>query len=242
MRARQAAAVVLICGAMGLAAAGASAQQATVGAPYRSVGDSYFERTGTNWGFNLGGVNARFGGGLGVPPFGRFDPSAGLSGGLNFRGPAGIGFFNFGMAQGFGRSFVGQSPSLTMLNGRPGSIGDVSQSPFVIGYVPVVGGVPLIGPWTPMLAPPPYLIEPVDNEELRPIRVPAGLRHCGVGSAGRAGRNRCRRHQSPLHAAEKAGKPNVAKIYYRQAAARATGEIRRQALGRLEALSGGTKP
>ena len=37
-------------------------------------------------------------------------------------------------------------------------------------------------------------------------------------------------------AAEKAGKPNVAKIYYRQAAAHATGELRQQALSRLEAL------
>ena len=196
MRARRklGAAVVLICGAMGLAAAGAAAQQATVGAPYRSVGDSFFERMGTSWGFNLGGVHAQFGGGLGVPPFGRFDPSAGLNGGFNLRGPAGNGFFNFGMAQGFGRSLVGQSPSLTMLNGQPGFIGDVSQSPFVIGYVPVVGGMPLMGPWSPMACPPPYLLEPVDNDELPP-------------DPGAGGVEALRRRLSQRAAAARAAKP-----------------------------------
>jgi hypothetical protein len=38
-------------------------------------------------------------------------------------------------------------------------------------------------------------------------------------------------------AAEKAGKPNIAKIYYRQAANHATGELQQEALRRLEALT-----
>ena len=37
---------------------------------------------------------------------------------------------------------------------------------------------------------------------------------------------------------EEAGKPNIAKIYYQQAAARATGELKQQLLDKIKTLGG----
>ncbi len=300
MQAKQLAAIVLVCGALGVAAAGQAAQQATIGTPFRSVGDSFFEQMGTSWGFNVGGVSARFGGGsLGAPAFGQFAPGAGLSAGASLRGPAGSGNFNAGLGQGFSGGVAGGALSVTMMNGQTGYIGDVSLSPFVIGYVPVVGagGWPLSGPWAPP-AYPPYMLVPVENDPppdpgtsgvgaLRqrlsqaaafprrnlPLPPEPGLQahplqRMGVDDAAglpalRAGGSSSatqavpsvaearRQHeldrqaenaeaQSLLDrglAAEKAGKPNVAKIYYRQAANHAAGELQQEALRRLDGLT-----
>ncbi len=124
-----------------LAAAVAPAQQVTVGTPFHAVNDSFFERIGTNWGFNYKGFHATFGGpNMAVPPFGNFDPSAGINGGWSRQGGAFNGFFNFAAGQGFRQSFVSQTPSITLTNGYPGYFSDTSQSPFVVGVVPIVGG------------------------------------------------------------------------------------------------------
>ena len=142
---------------MAMAVGAASAQQATISTPFNSVSDSFFERVGTSWGFNAGGVRARFGGGNpGVPPFGRFDPNAGLRTGVGFVGPGGNGFLNLAMGQGSRQSLVSQTPSVTMMNGGRGFVSDSSQSPFVIGYMPVVGGFPVLGSLVPVMPPVPY--------------------------------------------------------------------------------------
>jgi len=121
-----------------------AAQQATVQTPLHTVGDSFYERIGLQWGLNFPGGFARFGGpSVGVPPFGRFDPNAGLNFGLGFRGGNVNGFLNGAFAQGFQRSFVTQAPVLTLTNGVPGYVGDASISPFVVGSIPVVGGAPV---------------------------------------------------------------------------------------------------
>ncbi|MBN2476781.1 MAG: hypothetical protein JXB62_19380 [Pirellulales bacterium] len=87
--------------------------------------------------------------GLGVPQFGGYDPSAGLSSGFAMRGGGFNGALNWAAGQGYRQSFVSQTPSVTLTNGMPGSISDTSQSPFVMGYIPIVGGFPV--------APYPYL-------------------------------------------------------------------------------------
>ena len=304
MRFQHLAMASILCGAMGSIGAEATAQQATVSTPMNSVSDSFFERIGTNWGFNWNGVHARFGGGnMALPQFGRYDPSAGLHGGFGVRGPGGSGFLNFGMAQGSRRSAVSQTPSITLMNGRPGFFSDTSQSPFVIGYIPVVGGFPTIRSLMPAplpvvdtadrMAPSQYsnrvqtmrrlmadraeasteqpvgdgVIEgaaqrhvramahrppepaavnvptaPAVGRAFEPNQTSSATR--AVPSVAEARRLRELERQSQNtealvywergQAAEKAGKPNVATIHYRMALKRATGELRRQVLHRLE--------
>jgi len=131
------------------------AQQATVGTPMHSVGDSFFEYSGLSWQLRWPGGFFRFGNpNLAVPPFGGFDPGAGIHGGWSFgnRNFGGQVFFNY--AQGSQRSYVSQTPMLTLTSGYPGYFADTSQSPFVIGYVPVVGGSSTLGSLVPMLPPP----------------------------------------------------------------------------------------
>jgi len=151
-------------GVLGLLLETGHAQQVTTSTPFNSVSDGFFERIGTSWGFNFKGVNARFGGSpnMAAPQFGGFDPSAGLNGGFAFGGRNGNGFFNFGAAQGSRRSFTSQVPSVTTINGQPGFFSDTSQSPFVVGQIPVVGGYPVFGGapasgfGTPVMAGPAY--------------------------------------------------------------------------------------
>ena len=122
-----------------------TAQQVTVETPFHGVSDSFFEHIGTSWGFNFKGLGVRVGSpNMAAPQFGGFDPAAGINGGFGFGGGGRGGFFNFGAQQGFRQNFVSQAPSLTLMNGYPGFISDSSVSPFVIGYVPVVAGFPVV--------------------------------------------------------------------------------------------------
>jgi len=152
-------------GLLWLAASAAPAQQVTVTTPFNSVNDSFFEHFGTHWGFNYRGFSFSFGGpNMAAPQFGMFDPNAGIRGGWSVQGSGYNGFFNFAAGQGFRQSLVSQAPSVTLTNGYPGYFGDVSQSPFVVGLIPVVGGLSdtfPIGPWPCYTTGcPPYLMGP----------------------------------------------------------------------------------
>jgi hypothetical protein len=315
---RHPAAWIVLCGATAVVAAEATAQQATISTPMRNVNDSFFERIGMSWGFNFNGINAQFGNAnLANPQFGRPDAGAGLTSGFSIRNGANNASFNFGMAQGSRRSMVTQTPSVTMMNGQSGFFSDTSQSPFVISYVPVVGGFPTLGSLWPMMPPMPYsadlagggdspmhytdrvqamrrlmaernrtaaqqLDEPaaIEGEAQRQVRAmaqppaprnvdpaepaakpvaggPAIGAALGPDSASSATRavpsvaEARRLHEIEQHAqdgeaqvllergqaAEDEGKPNVARIYYQMALKRATGEVRQQALAKLNALS-----
>lgn len=143
------------------AADSASAQQATISTPFHGVRDGFFEQIGTQWGFNWGGINAQFGGGnMGQPPFGNPDANAGLRGGFGVVGPRGSGYLNFTAAQGAQRSFTSQTPTMTVMNGHTAFVSDTSQSPFVISFIPVVGGFPSVGALVPAV-PPPAAMHPV---------------------------------------------------------------------------------
>jgi hypothetical protein len=300
----------IVLAAVCVAAAQAPAQQVTVETPFHSASDAFFERMGVHWGFNWKGLSFSFGGpNFATPQFGGFSPS-GLSGGWGFSGRDYNGFFNFAMDQGYRQSFVGQSPSVTLTNGYPGFISDTSVSPFVIGYVPIVGDFPTVpypyaaaaypggpmgygGVWGGMPA--------VGNDHVQAMRrqIAAGQRppamqppaqppdgaqdaaedeHKGVAVAGQAaaqagGRDPAsgrlaaaqsssagravpsvaearRLHQAEQASqdeearalfqrgltAEEAGKPGVARVYYRMAAKRATGRLKEQVLARIEAI------
>lgn len=136
----------------------AAAQQVTVATPRTTVSDSFFEHMGSSWG--LQGKNWFFQFGppgnpnAAAPPFGGFDPSAGANFGLGFGG----GGFNGGLlgnfSQGSRRTLTSTTPMVTVQNGVPGYVADVSISPFVMGYIPVVGGFPMLGTFQPAMPPP----------------------------------------------------------------------------------------
>ncbi|TWU05509.1 hypothetical protein [Stieleria varia] len=118
----------------------ASAQMITTQAPFQQIGSSFHEQNGVQW--SIGGPNfqANFGGGNVQAPFGNPDPNSGLRTGIGFgsgpiRGSLGLNF-----AQGSSRSISSTTPSLTTMNGYPGSISSQTIRPFVTGVTPVVSG------------------------------------------------------------------------------------------------------
>ncbi len=150
----------------------ARAQYSVISTPFHNVGDSFFERNGVGFGFNIPGGNPGSGNSavVGLGPNGQFIPGGGLQfrqngagnalpqfGGhvpgqdatLGFgilNGNGGGAFFNFSAGQGNNRSNVSQTPMVTVPNGGQGTFIDTFQRPFVTGVIPVVGGggAPLI--------------------------------------------------------------------------------------------------
>ena len=130
---------------------------------FNTLNDSFYERQGVNFGFNLRGADPAGGRGVvgldptgqatpngdlqfrqggatsATPPFGGHD--AGTDGTLGFatRGGGGDLLFNFFGGQGSTRSNVTQAPVVVIPNGGQGFVSDTSQTPFVTGVVPVVG-------------------------------------------------------------------------------------------------------
>ncbi len=135
---------VIVSGMVGNVAA--LAQQVTVSTPYTSVNDSFFEHMGTSWGAQGKNWFFQFGPSgnpnSAAPQFGLFDPSAGANLGFGWNGGGFLGNFS----QGSRRSFTSVTPSVTVPNGGTGMIMDTSVSPFVMGYIPVVGGFPIVVP------------------------------------------------------------------------------------------------
>ena len=116
------------------------AQQTTVTAPMHGLNDGFFEGVGV--GFNAAGRNWFFNGiGPAPAPFGNANPAAGANLGFGLGFPGGNAQFNFGAGQGSSTGFSSASPSVTAMEGATGSFANVTQIPFVIGPVPVVGGV-----------------------------------------------------------------------------------------------------
>ena len=295
-------------------AAGVPAQQVTVSTPYHSISEGFFENIGTSWGLSGPNWFFSFGGSptQAAPQLGGFDPSAGANFGFSRRGGGINGWFNGNWSQGSRRSFVSQTPSITLTNGYPGYVADASVTPFVVSYVPVVGSFPRVGPPGPVpptMAPSPGAsgvghdavlnalqgvradaaerermqnATPAEAEAARMNRpaqpnVPGGavgspnhslpgkpavppsdepsrkLAAARGSSAGRPAPSVAEARR--LHAAEQAaendvvlkyvelarnaeanGKPNVAKVYYQNAARGASGELRKQILGRIQTL------
>ncbi len=235
-------------------------QQITVQAPFQAVSESFFERIGFGGSFRGPGFSLNLGGfGASVPPFGRFQPGAGLTGGFGFGLGGGFGgSFNFAAGQGVRRTVVSQTPVLTMMNGRPGFVGDASMSPFVVGVVPNVGGLP----WKQQLdgvIPKQERREPKVMDVRRPpenltwreklnrqagggdATDPATLsvaeirRRREAGQAAQQG-EALAKFQSGQQAESK-GKAGVARVYYQMAARKATGELKQRIEARLQALA-----
>lgn len=137
------------------------AQQIGISTPFTSVGDSYYENLGVNFGFSFPGGrgpgsrvvgyagNGVFTPNIGfqqgsagatIPPFGGFDPNAGANFGFARINPGGGGFnLGFSLGKGNTRTLTSTAPSVVVPNGFGGSIFSGSFSPFVTSVTPVVG-------------------------------------------------------------------------------------------------------
>src|SRR5215213_6640816 len=121
----------------------AQAQYSVVTSPFNSTSNGFFEQIGVGFGFRTRNFffeqNSMP---LATPPFGGFAPGAGADLGFSFGGNGSTGFINIAASQGSRTSMVSQAPSITLSNGVPGAFSDTSQSPFVVGVVPVVNDAP----------------------------------------------------------------------------------------------------
>jgi hypothetical protein len=243
--------------------AAAQAQQVNIGGPFNSVGSSFYENIGTNWGLRGPGWFANFGGGApGVaPPFGGFDPNAGANGGVGFRAGNVMGFLNFTAGQGANSTFVSQTPNVTITNGGTGYFIDGSFRPFVTSIIPVVGDNSDSSPLRERMrrlqsgevqtpAPTDQTAEPANsapaasgggNNSPRGSSAERGALSVAAIKAQAAAEQQSEDSEvaallEKATGAEAAGKASVAKIYYQMAARRATGDRQREIQTRLEAL------
>ena len=125
-----------------LAADDCYGQMVTTSVPYQTSSSGFFENNSINW--SLRGKNwFANSGGSPLPPFGGMAGggaiAGGLWGGIGFASGGVRGRLGFNLSQGSTRSFSSTTPSLTTMNGYPGSISSGVLQPFVTGISPVVG-------------------------------------------------------------------------------------------------------
>ncbi len=269
MRSRNLWLVIVVTSGLTWTAGNALAQQVTVTTPMQSVSDRFFESSNVHWSFGVRSgprvkTFARFGSPAPAPPpFGGFNPNAGIRGGFAVRNGDFGGRFGFNFAQGSQRTFTTTAPKITLMNGQPGFLFNGRQAPFVTGVVPVLGsggGLPLMDNG---------LSNTVAARVLRgELKLPGSKRGAarqptGASNdpAGRVQRSqprlvitappspstlrlrrqaeqtenleRARRYFKRGREAEAKGKPLVAKHYYRLAARRADGKLNQAILARL---------
>jgi hypothetical protein len=111
------------------------AQNVVVGTPFNNLGDSFYENFGTSGSWSDGNAFFNWGGGGAVPSYGGYDPSADARFGFN----AGGLHLGFSAGQGSSRFSSSQTPMVTVPNGGMGSMFSGTLTPFVTGFVPVVG-------------------------------------------------------------------------------------------------------
>ncbi|WP_417747109.1 hypothetical protein [Rosistilla oblonga] len=130
---------VIFLAAILVAAPAAMAQLLHTATPQQSIGDSYSEQLGIRWGLRGPGWFVNVPNGVGNPAFGGSDPNAGLTGGFASRRGNVSGSLGFQWYQGSNRSMSTVAPSLTTLDGYPGSMFSGSVRPFVTSVTPAVG-------------------------------------------------------------------------------------------------------
>ena len=137
-----------------LAAGTTCAQQVTIGSPFHTLSDNFFERMGVGFAGSYRGMNFSVGSfGQALPTFGDPKTGAGLQTAFSIIGPKGQLNFAFDLSQGSSRTNVMQDPMLTIMNGQTGFVSDTSQTPFVISVVPVVGAFPSVLALSPVPSP-----------------------------------------------------------------------------------------
>lgn len=246
-------AVALVGLAVASGASPAAAQYSSLAAPLGTGGDGFFEHVGMGFSFSGPGFFFQQNGlGAAAPPFGSFAPGAGLGGGVAFGFGGGQGQLSFVFEQGSRRSLASAAPGVTLANGAWSGFFDTSQTPFVVGVVPIVGDEPARA--TPLAERLDRLRHEPRGDATTSARAdkPAGSSarsHAGsaadssssaarpVGSLAEMRQKRAAELAALVAEADElaakaeralaAGKPGLAKLYFQQAARRADGEARR---------------
>jgi hypothetical protein len=113
----------------------------TTSTPLQSNSESFFESSGVGWSVRRPGFFATFNNGGPIPPpFGGFNPNAGIRSGFQIRNGPWTGNFNLNFAQGTQRFSSTTAPVLTSLQGQPASFFSGTTRPFVLGLRPIVNG------------------------------------------------------------------------------------------------------
>ncbi len=153
----------------------ANAQGIVVASPFNTIGDSYYENFGVNFGFHLnngapggsrivgifpnGQINPngivfnQAGSAGAIPPFGGYDPAANANFGFGLRNRR--GGFSLGLSLGKGntRTATNQTPMVVVPNGGIGSVTNGQFSPFVTSVTPFTFGNGYSLPSTPSVRP-----------------------------------------------------------------------------------------
>jgi hypothetical protein len=229
-----------------------SAQMVTTQSPLHSNTSSFYEYSHVGWSVHNPHYFMNFNGGGGTPPFGGYQPNAGLSGGFGVNNTA----FDFGFGQGASLNSTTVTPMLTTTNGYPGYLFIGSERPFVTGVVPVVGGgfanVPAIGPLASRVAT--GQLKTVQGRIVAPKNeqaMPGPLREANVGrneippatrpteiATSSSQQLSAAQYLEKAIAAEKDGRAGVAKIYYQLAATKGEGLVKVQATRKLDSMKG----
>src|SRR6185503_19736139 len=99
---------LIVLGCMFVATRQCTAQMVTVQSPMQRNGASFYEHSHIGWSVQNPHYFIRFNGGGGVPPFGGFQPNAGLNGGF----AVGNSQYNFGFGQGASLTSTSATPIL----------------------------------------------------------------------------------------------------------------------------------
>lgn len=121
------------------------AQMINTAAPFQQIGTNSFENN--QFGFSLQGPNffANINPGNNPAPFAPEAVNSGVSGNLRQNFGNGVsGNLRFNFAQGSSQTLSSTTPSVTTMNGVPGSIVSQTVTPFVTGVTPVVGSYPVL--------------------------------------------------------------------------------------------------
>lgn len=245
----------------------ASGQMVTTGFPLVGVRDGFSEGIRSNWSLTGPGIYNWFNNnsGSGIPQFGGFQPGAGLSGGFAFNRGAYGANFGFNFSQGYSRSMTSTTPVVNGFGGSPLIFQNSLQRPFVTSLIPNVGngaafrnlgaantirGRLLRGEFSMRDG----KVVPTGGAKraetpAKPKRVPNRRPLVDAAPPTRAERQAqaeaqeteqllaIRKYLQKGKDAEAKGKPNVAKLYYKMAARRADGDLKRQALASIERVS-----
>ncbi len=149
---------IFAVGILVLGASRVTAQQVAISTPFNRVNESFFERIGIGFGFDINGgrnvvglnplgnptANGRIpfrqnSVGAVAPAFGGFDANAAARTGFRIQGSGFSADFLGVFAQGSHRSIISDTPKIVIPNGGRGIISDTSQRPFVTGIIPIVG-------------------------------------------------------------------------------------------------------
>ena len=237
------------------------AQQVTTQTPFQTHGTRFFEQSNVGWSIQSPHQFVSFNGGGVTPPFGGYQPNAGLSGGF----AAGNARLNFNFAQGYSSTSSTVAPVLTTTNGYPGSLFIGTTRPFVVGVSPLIGNAGFgnaapVSPLAQRVATGQLaldrgrIVSPVfDARGVPPSSQPLDFerqlieRHAAVPqsssvvatnvpvTAGSRAESACDYLERGVMA-EKDGKPGLAKVYYQLAASRGEGLLQLEAAAKLAAL------